>query len=202
VESQQMTNINIDDAVVVQQCKNGDQKAMEWLILKYQNRIYNIILKMCGNQDDAAELTQDTFVKIIENIDRFQSRSSFYTWAFRIAVNLTINYCKRSKKIAFSSLDAEDNKGQKPKRILKEMLRDKKSLDPAVIAQNKELCGLIKKSLMQLDEDHRAAIILRDIAGMTYADIAEVLELELGTVKSRISRARCSLRDIFEGISK
>ncbi len=81
--------------------------AVERLIGKYQGRIYNLILKICSNPDDAAELTQDTFVKIIENIDRFESRSSFYTWAFRIAVNLTLNYRKRKATVGFTSLDAE-----------------------------------------------------------------------------------------------
>ena len=85
--------INIDDSELVRQCKQGDSVAMERLILKYQNRIYNVILKICADPDDAAELTQETFVKIIENIDKFQGKSKFYTWAFRIAVNLTLNYC-------------------------------------------------------------------------------------------------------------
>ena len=82
--------INVDDdAVLVEQCRQGDSEATERLILKYQNRIYNAILRICANPDDAAELAQDTFVKVIENIDKFKGRSSFYTWAFIIGVNQT-----------------------------------------------------------------------------------------------------------------
>ena len=83
-------NISIDDTVLVQQCLQGDSAATERLILKYQNRIYNAILRICANPDDAAELTQDTFVKVIEKIDKFEGRSSFYTWAFRIGVILPV----------------------------------------------------------------------------------------------------------------
>lgn len=75
-------NIHIADSILVSQCRRGDSTAMKLLILKYQNRIYNIILKMCANTDDAAELTQETFVKVIENINKFNGASSFYTWAF------------------------------------------------------------------------------------------------------------------------
>ena len=196
-------NINIDDDVLVQQCRQGDSAAIERLIYKYQNRIYNTILKICTNPDDAAELTQDTFVKVIENIDKFEGRSSFYTWAFRIAMNLTLNHCKRSSKLTFTSLETERKENNwRPKQILKEFLRNDASPDPAIVAQNRELCDLVQKALMKLDDTRRTVIVLRDIEGMNYAQIAMVLELELGTVKSRISRARNNLREIFEGFLK
>ena len=193
------SNINFDDVVLVEQCRQGDSSAMERLILKYQNRIYNVILRICANTHDAAELTQDTFVKIIENIGEFKGRSSFYTWAFRIAVNLTLNYCQRSAKLRIRSLDAEDDEDDRQaRRQLREFLSDKSSPDPAAVAQSKELCKLVVKSLMKLDDAQRAVVILRDIEGMNYAHIAEVLDIELGTVKSRLSRARSNLGEIME----
>ena len=194
----QAQNTNVDDAVLVEQCRRGDPAAMERLILKYQNRIYNVILKICANPDDAAELTQDTFVKIIENIDRFERRSGFYTWTFRIAVNLTLNYCQRSAKHGFSSLDAEnDEHSQQAKAQLKGFLSDDSSPDPAVVAQNKELCRIVAKTLMEMDDAQRTVLVLRDIEGMNYAEIAKVLDIELGTVKSRLSRARSNLRELL-----
>ena len=197
----EVENINIDDAVLVQQCWEGDSAAIERLILKYQNHIYNVILKICADPDDAAELTQDTFVKIIENISNFQGRSSFYTWAFKIAVNLTLNYCRRSARIGFSSLDAEQIRGNnRPGKVLKELLTNDSSIDPALVTQNKELCQIIVESLMKLDNDQRAVIVLRDIEGMNYNQIANVLDIELGTVRSRISRGRKKLRQILEAI--
>ena len=196
-------NIHIDDTTLVEQCRQGDSEATERLIVKYQNRIYNVILKICANADDAAELSQETFVKVIENIDKFEGRSSFYTWLFRIAVNLTLSYCKRSVKLGLKSLDSEDDEhGRQGRRSLKEFLSDDGSSDPAAIATNKELCELIKKALMKLDDKQRAVIVLRDIEGMDYAQIARVLDIELGTVKSRLNRGRSNLREIMEAISQ
>ena len=195
-------NISIDDATLVQQCRQGDSAATETLIRKYQSRIYNAILRICANPDDAAELTQDTFVKVIENIVNFQGRSSFYTWAFRIGVNLTLNHCQRNVKLGLKSLDAEDSVDDSTdKGVLKKFLADVNLPDPAVVAQNKELCRLVLKALMKLDDTQRAVIVLRDIEGMNYAQIAEVLDIELGTVRSRLSRARTHLREIMERLS-
>lgn len=197
----QPKSANIDDTILVEQCREGDSAAMERLILKYQNRIYNVILKMCVNPDDAAELTQETFVKVIQSIDKFEGRSSFYTWAFRIAVNLTLNYCQRSARIAVQSLDAEECRNPaEARQVLKEFLSDEASPDPAAVAQNRELCEIAMQSLMKLDEAQRAVIVLRDIEGMNYAQIAQVLGIELGTVRSRLSRARTRLREIIEAV--
>jgi len=195
------SSVNIDDAVLVQQCREGSNDAMEHLILKYQNRIYNAILRICGNVDDAAELTQDTFVKVIENIDSFAGRSRFYTWAFRIAVNLTLNYCKRKVKLGLQSLDAKlSEKDERARGTLRAVLVDENSPDPVKVAADNELCDLVVKAMMNLDDEQRSVMVLRDIEGMSYNEIAEVLELELGTVKSRLSRARSNLREIIEAI--
>ncbi len=197
----QMANVNIDDAILVERCRKGDSNAMERLVLRYQNRIYNVILKICANTDDAAELTQETFVKVIESIEKFEGRSSFYTWAFRIAVNLTLNYCKRNVKLGFRSLDADESShDSSDKKQLREFLSDESSPDPAAVAQNKELCDIAIRALMKLDDPQRAVVILRDVEGMSYAQIAEVLDVELGTVRSRLSRARSNLREILEAI--
>ena len=100
IQYDRITNefVSMDDTSLVKKCQHGDSDAMEQLILKYQNRIYNVILKICADPDDAAELTQETFVKVIENIDKFEGKSRFYTWAFRIAVNLTLNYRQKNSK--------------------------------------------------------------------------------------------------------
>lgn len=192
-------NIKLDDTALVERCRQGDFEAMERLILKYQGRIYNVILKICANTDDAAELTQETFVKVIENIEKFQGRSSFYTWAFRIAVNLTLNYRRRNVKLAVRSLETQGKDDTEHKRqLLKDYLRDDSASDPAALAQKKELSEIAVKALMRLDDAQRTVVVLRDIEGMNYAQIAGVLNIQLGTVRSRLSRARSNLRDIME----
>jgi len=194
-------NISIDESVLVQQCRCGDSAAMERLILRYQNRIYNVILRMCGNADDAAELTQEVFVKVIENVGGFEGRSRFYTWLFRIAVNLTLNHCSRNVRLATRSLEAEYGSGDGGAReALGRVLSDQHCPDPAEVAANRELCSLVICGLDRLDDKHRAVVVLRDIEGMSYAEVSEVLGLELGTVKSRLSRARSNLREILESI--
>jgi len=196
-------SINIDDSVLVQRSQTGDTMAMERLILKYQNRIFNVIMKMCGNTDDAAELTQETFVKVIESIGKFKGRSSFYTWLFRIAVNLTLNYCQRNAKMATRSLDAEETESDSSAgQVLKDFLCDDSAIDPAVLAQRRELCDLAMQAMLKLEEPQRAVMVLRDIEGMNYAQIADVLNVELGTVRSRLSRARSHLREILEAMQK
>jgi len=191
--------MSIGDAALVKLFQGGDSAAMERLVLRYQNRIYNVIIKICADPDDAAELTQETFVKIIENIGKFEGRSSFYTWAFRIAVNLTLNYCRRNSKLTARSLDAEEERPESQGRgVLKDFLSDEASPDAAAVAQNKELFEIAVKALMKLDDAQRVVVILRDIEGMSYARIAEVLNVELGTVRSRLSRARNKLREILE----
>lgn len=204
IRSRQVSNmrVTINDAVLIEQYRKGDSEAMERLVLKYQNRIYNVILKICADPDDAAELTQETFVKVIENLNKFEGRSGFYTWTFRIAVNLTLNYCQRNSRLAFRSLDAEQQQqdDSQVKQVLKDFLSDDSSPDPAAEVQSKELYRIAARTLMGLDEAHRAVIVLRDIEGMSYARIAEVLNIELGTVRSRLSRARSKMRDILEDI--
>ena len=194
----QERQINVEDEILVQKWRQGDQKAVEQLVCKYQNRIYNVIFKICRNTDDAAELTQDTFVKIIEGLDGFQGRSSFYTWAFRIAVNLTLNFRKRKASPAFTSLDVSNAQPDESRSTLASVLLDEKTPQPSEIAANNELCEIVQKAIDALDEEHRTVIVLRDIEGMNYEQIADVLAVELGTVKSRLSRARAALRQILE----
>lgn len=196
-------SISVDDSVLVGRCRKGDSSAMERLILKYQNRLFNTILRICANPEDAAELTQETFVKIIEGIGRFQGKSSFYTWAFRIAVNLAINHSQRHRRIGFRSLDTEESGvGEGAALLLKDFLHNENAPDPSGVAQNKELCEMVMLALMRLDETHRTVMVLRDIEGMNYAQIAQVLEIELGTVRSRLSRARSSFKEILETMLK
>lgn len=191
-------NISIDDAVLVNQSRLGDTEAMERLILKYQDRIYNTILKICGNNHDAAELTQETFVKFIEKINTFEGRSSFYTWLFRVAVNLTLNYCQRRSRKGERSLELTAGDNEQGKVKLGSFLADEKACDPAEAAQKKEIRRIVLEGLNRLDEQQRTIVVLRDIEGMNYIEIADTLELELGTVKSRLSRARAALKDILK----
>lgn len=195
------TNISIDDDVLVARAQRGDLAAMGMLITKYQSRVYNVVLKICSNVDDAAELTQETFVRAMQSLENFEARSGFYTWLFRIAVNLTITYSKKNVRLGLVSIDENTLQGsQQAKTRLKEILTDDSVAEPSKIAEDKEMLELVNKGIMKLDEDQRAVLILRDIEGMNYAQIAQILNIEAGTVKSRLSRARANLREFLEAI--
>ena len=197
----QLEKTIINDAILVRQSQHGDSVAMSRLITKYQDRIYNTILKICANSHDAAELTQDTFVKCIEKINTFEGKSAFYTWLFRIAVNLTLNYCKRNTRIGMQSLQdrvAEESDGAAVE--LGTFLTDQSADNPAVLAQDSEIGEIVLAALAKLQDHHRAVVVLRDIEGMNYSEIAETLGIEIGTVKSRLSRARANLREILKAV--
>ena len=197
----QLEKTIIDDAILVRQSQRGDSVATGRLITKYRDRIYNAILKICANSHDAAELTQETFVKCIEKINTFEGKSAFYTWLFRIAVNLTLNYCKRRTRTRAQSLQsvvAEESDGAAVE--LGAFLADQSAADPAVLAQDAEIGEIVLGALTRLEEHHRAVVILRDIEGMSYSEIAETLHIEVGTVKSRLSRARANLREILKAV--
>jgi RNA polymerase sigma-70 factor, ECF subfamily len=190
-------NISLNDAVLVKQCQRGDADAMGRLIIKYQDRLYNTILKICGNPDDAAELTQETFVKVLESIGSFRGQSGFYTWLFRVGVNLTLNFCSRKLRLGMRSLDITP--GQQESSIASN-LSDKREVDPAAAAENQELVGQVLTALEKLDDNQRAIVVLRDIEGLNYEQIAEILQVEMGTVKSRLSRARTALRELLQTV--
>lgn len=196
----QKDNLVLDDETLVRRSQHGDPEAMTCLIVKYQDRVYNAILKICSNPDDAAELTQDTFVKVLESIGTFRGQSAFYTWLFRVAVNLTLNHCRRRFKLSPVSLDAVSELHGREKEQLAAVLADPEQDDPAQIVQQKELVQVVLDLIARLNEEHRIVLVLRDIEQMSYTQIAEVLELEPGTVKSRISRARAALRELLETV--
>jgi RNA polymerase sigma-70 factor (ECF subfamily) len=189
-------NISIDEAALVSQAMVGNMAAIEKLILKYQDRIYNTVLKLCGNEADAAELAQDSFVKAIQSLKDFRAESSFYTWLFRIAVNHTLNFCKKNNRLNFESLQNEID--EETEKQLKDYLVDNKSVEPSELASKKEVNSLIIKALEKLEPQQRAVIVLRDIEQMSYNDIAHTLNMEIGTVKSRIARGRKNIREIIE----
>ncbi len=193
-------NIVIDDHLLARKCANGDNEAMSVLITKYQDKVYNIILKICQNPNDALELTQDTFVKVLENISKFRGNSKLFTWIYRIAVNLTLNYCSRNVKLPTDSLDSDLSGDDRARAALKNFLWDDSVKTPDEIAQDKELKQIALLALKSLSEEHRAVIVLRDMENLNYAEIAEVLEIEPGTVKSRISRGRDALRKILKAM--
>ena len=170
--------------------KQGDLFAFEELVLQYERMVYNVALRMMGHSEDAKDLSQEVFLKAYKNIQNFDERSAFSTWLYRITTNTCIDEMRRRKGKHTYSLEEEleNEEGSMQRQIAdtgdtpeESLLREEKKSE-------------ILQALDTLSAEHRTAIVLRDIRGLHYEDISEIMELPLGTVKSRISRARNQLK--------
>lgn len=185
-----------DDAILLERCRGGDLPAFGLLVTRYQDRIHNAVLRLCGNPHDAEELSQETFVKALENLDGFRQASGFYTWLFRIAVNLAISRQRRAGRIRFHSLDAPTGGDAS----LAELIPDRRQEGPSDLADKADLNARVLTALNELDADFRVVVVLRDVEGMDYQQIAQVLDLPLGTVKSRLFRGRNLLQEALKDL--
>ncbi len=170
----------------VLQAQKGDAAAFESLIREHQTRLYHTCLRMMSNPDDARDMAQEILVKIWRSLPSFKGDSSFSTWLYRIAVNTCLDELRRRKKAKQTSMEALAESGWEPADPDAERLLDR--------ALNREL---IYRALGELHEDFRAVIVLRDVNGMAYEEIAEILGCPIGTVRSRLNRARKLLAKIL-----
>jgi RNA polymerase sigma-70 factor (ECF subfamily) len=175
------------DAELVRRSQGGDAAAFAELVTRYQDRVFNLCYRMCHNEADALDLAQTTFLRALQNVGRFGGRAGFYTWLFRIAVNVVLTG-RRTRWRQPVSLDAAADPPVVP---------DRRAGNGSDVCEQRELQERVAWALGQLDEEFRAAVVLKDIEDMDYAAIAEVLDVPVGTVKSRIHRGRLMLRDLL-----
>jgi len=174
------------DWVVVKKVQAGDVAAFDKLILKYRERVYSIIYNLCANREDAADLTQGTFIKAFQSINRFQGQSSFFTWLYRIAVNATLTHLRKNKLRTFFSFEriTEEDKSSE----VLEALTDKTGADREVFV--KELQEKLNEALQKLSINHRMVVTLFEIDGLSHNEIAEIMSCSVGTVRSRLHYAK------------
>lgn len=181
----------ISDEALVAACRRGEAAAFGRLVTRYQDRVYNLILRMVGHGEDARELTQDAFLHALQSLTRFKGESRFYTWLFRIAVNAALSHRRRTARAGFLSLQQlKDETGIEP-----DLPRpDRHDEDGPADCQRNEVRRLVAEALETLDPDARAIVVLKDIEGCDYQQIGAILQIPLGTVKSRLHRARMELK--------
>lgn len=171
----------------------GDPDSFEPFVTEHQTRIYNLALRMTGSPDDAFDLSQDAFIKAYESLKDFRGDSAFGSWLYRLASNLCIDFLRKRKKQNVVPIYWSDEDGETRELEIADL-----RYSPENEAQRAELRRGIEKGLAALPPMQRQMIVMRDVSGLSYAEIAQALSLELGTVKSRISRARAKLMLLLE----
>lgn len=191
--------VAFEDAALLDRCRRGELAAFGPLIRKYQDRVYNAILRMCGHPDDAEELCQETFVKALQNVGTFRQDSRLYTWLFRIATNLTISHRRRSRRARMWSLESSGRDDEDSPRGA-DALPDRGQVSPHEAVERDDAHRRVMAALGELDEEFQAVVVLRDMEDMNYEQISDVLEIPVGTVKSRLYRARCMLQEKLQDL--
>ncbi|MHC1723649.1 MAG: RNA polymerase sigma factor [Aminipila sp.] len=184
--------ISEQESLLIKKAKEGDEGSFETLILSCKGKAYNIALRYVKNENDALDVLQESFIKIFRNLPKFNEQSKFETWVYRIVVNACNDFLRKNK-----------NKYNELSVVLDEN-DDEKELDipdhtppPEAVILNQEHTEYILDCLEKIPIDHKEIIILRDIKGFAYEEISEILECSIGTVKSRISRARNNFKEVY-----
>ncbi len=183
------------DAVLVTRCQRGDASAFEPLVNRYRGKVYAMIVNMTGNDADAWDLAQEVFLKAWRALPRFENRSAFYTWLYRITHNETYDFL-RKKKIA-SGIEFDDSEGEQGIAAGSQTTPHGGSRPDDSLA-NRELGQTIQRALKELSPEHRSVVLLKEIDGLSYQEIADSLGISIGTVMSRLFYARKKLQELLK----
>ena len=181
-----------EELKIIRKVLDGDKNAYEGLVLANQKNVYNLALKMTGNEDDALDISQEAFLKAYSQLGGFRGDSRFSVWMYRLTYNLCIDFLRKRSKVSTIPLTFQDDSGDD--RDLE--LPDLRNLPEDKILRQ-EMRKAISDGINELGQDHREILVMREITDMSYVEIAEALGLSEGTVKSRLARARKSLVNIL-----
>lgn len=183
------------DELLVERAKRGDVQAFEQLISQYEKKVFNTAYRLTGNYEDAADVAQEAFLRAYSSIPEFRGDSSFATWLFRIVHNACLDELRKRKRQRMTSLDepvaGED--GEMDRQLAVADAAD----NPEQALERVEVQRTVQESISALDEEYRVVVVMRDIQGYSYNEIADALGINLGTVKSRLNRARNALKEMF-----
>ena len=187
--------MSADDQRLIVECLRGDPAAFGVLVRRYQDRLYNTVFRLVGNAEDAQDVVQEAFLNAYQSLGGFKGDSLFFTWLYRIAVNAAISF-KRKRRVVIP-IDAA-------RGVVSGVPRGVEPPDPSELSrpghalEQEEQERRIQRALNRLSPEHRAVLILKDMEGQKYETMAEILQVPIGTIRSRLHRARLELRELLE----
>ena len=190
------TAVSAEEKALIERCKRGDLAAFNDLVRKYEKQVYNFAYRLTGNYDDANDVAQDAFLRVFNAIGSFRGDASFSTWLFRITTNVFLDERKRAKAHPQASLDEYLELGESS---VTRQIEDP-SPTPEVVLEESERAQILSKAISDLPEYQRAMVTLYHSQQKSYEEIAEIMDLPIGTVKSRLNRARLALKEKLSGL--
>ena len=179
-----------NDQLLVERVQGGDVGAFDELVRKYRERLYGVIYNLTSNREDAADLTQEAFIKAFSSINRFKGKSAFFTWLYRIGVNTALSHLKRNRFRRFFSLEHIQDEGSHA-QVLETLAAKHKSEKGALLS---ELQEKLNEAMQKLSPKHRTVVVLFEIEGLSHQEIADIVGCSVGTVRSRLHYAKQQLQ--------
>lgn len=183
-----LTAVNSDDQQLIEECLSGRNEAFGELVLRYQDRLFHSLLYVTGATDQAQDVTQEAFVHAFTKLSTFRGESAFYSWLFRIAMNAAVSRKRRDRRMSASLDAARENAGHEPTDA-------HPFSEPSYPVEVSERQALVRAALAELSEEYRTVLVLKEMEDLRYEEIAEIVGCPIGTVRSRIHRARSELRE-------
>jgi RNA polymerase sigma-70 factor (ECF subfamily) len=183
--------VSADDRRLIADCLNGQTAAFGELVRRYQDRLYNTVFRLLGRAEDAQDVVQEAFLHAYQSLGSFKGDSRFFTWIYRIAINTAISLKRKQRSTI--SIDARQEQGG----TLEPLDMSEYSQPEHALAQAEEE-RLLQDALGRLSPEHRMVLVMKDIEGQKYEEMAEILEVPIGTIRSRLHRARLELRQLLE----
>lgn len=194
---QDVVSTESDDQILVDACRAGDRRAFRILMERYQRRIYAVAYGYLRNREDALDVVQECFIKVHQHLDGFRGGSSFYTWLYRVVANRCIDHIRRNRRRRGVEY-RDDLRHDSPTAMDAEA--DRRIIhagNPAALLQRKEILGAVQECLVHLSENHRNIIVMRELEGMSYEEMAEAMQCAKGTIMSRLFHARKNLQKLL-----
>jgi RNA polymerase sigma-70 factor (ECF subfamily) len=186
-----------DDLTLVTRVRQGDQRAFRLLVERYQRKVFSVALGMLKDKEEAMDVSQEAFVKVYKYLDHFKGDSSFYTWLYRITVNICIDVLRKKNALKGEQVEFDETVKMDAAEANIGSLGSQLGTNPQKAALRRELADKINAALQEVPEKHRAILLLREVEGMSYEDLARTLGIPKGTVMSRLFHARLKIQKIL-----